>query len=433
MFRSCGRGILSNMGSHDAELLDEGLIMIEKGIEVVRRYAQSELGGEVLTAALRRAFEQSNRLEAARTALVGELDRCEQARPDGPKERSVPSWLHWEAHLTENAAHGQVRLARELPGLPHTAAAFQRGEIGYQHVSTIARALERVERWGAGGCRDSAEVLLVEQARHCDPYELDQWARDLRHRLAPEDLAAEERERHRRRFLSLRRRQDGMTRLEGMLDEEGGATLRTALEGLLGPRRRGDERTPEQRRADGLVGIARQALDSGRLPSQGGEKPHLVVTASVETLRGDPGAPAALLNWFHPISGEMARRIGSDARLTPVWLQDRNPLWVGRTQRTVNRKLRLALHLRDRGCSTPRCDRAPSWTQAHHRKPWSKGGTTDIENTESQCLLHHSEADDGYQTEVLPDGRVRRYRPRDVPQAGPAIHEPPPDVGGRGP
>ena len=407
--------------------------MIEKGIEAICRYGRSELGGEVLIGAVRRAFEQGNRFEAVRTALVGELDRCERERADGPGEQSVPSWLHWETHLTENAAYGLVRLARGLSDMPHAAAAFQRGEISYQHVGTIARAVERVERWGAGGCRDSAEVLLVEQGRHCDPYELDQWAKDLRHRLSPDDLAAAEREQRQRRYLSLRRRWDGMTKGEFLLDEEGASTLRTAMEGLLGPRRKGDERTPEQRRADGLVGIARQALDSGRLASRGGEKPHLVVTASVETLRGDPGAPAALLNWFHPISGEMARRIASDGKWTPVWLQDGNPLWVGRTQRSVNRKLRLALNLRDRGCSTPRCDRPPSWTQAHHKKKWSKGGTTDIENTESQCLLHHSQADEGYETEILPDGRVRRSRAREGPRFGPAIHELPPDSAGRGP
>ena len=100
---------------------------------------------------------------------------------------------------------------------------------------------------------------------------------------------------------------------------------------------------------------------------------------------------------------------------------------------TVNRKLRLALNLRDRGCATPRCERAPSWTQAHHRRQWSKGGTTDIENTESQCLRHHSEADEGYRTEILPDGRVRRFRPREGQRFGPAIHEPPPESAGRGP
>ncbi|MBO0702822.1 MAG: DUF222 domain-containing protein, partial [Candidatus Dormibacteraeota bacterium] len=266
------------MGSYDAELLDEGLIMIEKGIDVICRYGRGGLGGEVLTGVLRRAFEQGSRLEAARTALVGELDRVERERPDGERERSVPAWLHWEAHLTENAAHGQVRLARQLTGLPHAAAAFQRGEISYQHVVQIARAVEQVERWGSGDCADSAEVLLIEQARNCDPYELSNWAKDLRHRLAPEDLAAEERGQRQRRFLGLQRRWDGMTKLEGMLDEEGASTLRTALDGLLGPRRKDDERTPGQRRADGLVAIARQALDGGQLPSRAGEKPHLVVT-----------------------------------------------------------------------------------------------------------------------------------------------------------
>jgi hypothetical protein len=402
----------TNMGSHDAELLDEGLIMIEKGIQVLTRYGRSELGGEVLTGALRRAFEQGNRLAAAQTALVGELDRVERERPDGEKKRSVPTWLHWETRVTGSAAHGQVRLARQLPGLPHAAAAFQRGAISYQHTMTIAREVERVRQWGSEDYAGSAEVLLVEQARYCDPYELSQWARDLRHRFAPEDLAAEEREQHQRRYFSMGRRWDGMTRIEGMLDPEGAGTLRVAMEGLLGPRLKGDERTPGQRQADGLVGVARKALDSGQLPSRGGEKPHLVVTASVETLRGDPGAPAALLNWFYPISGEMARRIGSDGKYTPVWVQDGNPLWVGRTQRTVNKKLRLALHLRDRGCTNPRCDRPPGWVQGHHKTKWSEGGTTDYDNTESQCAIHHPQADEGYQTEILPDGRLRVFRPR---------------------
>ncbi|MBO0706482.1 MAG: DUF222 domain-containing protein [Candidatus Dormibacteraeota bacterium] len=80
-------------------------------------------------------------------------------------------------HLTENAAHGQVRLARQLTGLPHAAAAFQRGEISCQHVVQIVRAVEQVERWGSGDCADSAEVLLIEQARNCDPYELSNWER----------------------------------------------------------------------------------------------------------------------------------------------------------------------------------------------------------------------------------------------------------------
>ncbi|MBO0690534.1 MAG: hypothetical protein J2P40_13305, partial [Candidatus Dormibacteraeota bacterium] len=83
-------------------------------------------------------------------------------------------------------------------------------------MGTIARAVERVKRWGAGGCVNSAEALLSSRPGTATHYELDEWAKDLRHRLAPEDLAAEERDRHQRRFLSLRRRWDGMTQLQGM-------------------------------------------------------------------------------------------------------------------------------------------------------------------------------------------------------------------------
>ncbi|MBO0690533.1 MAG: DUF222 domain-containing protein [Candidatus Dormibacteraeota bacterium] len=128
------------MGSHDAELFDQALDMLERSIEGICRYGRSEFGGEVLTAAVRRVFQEGNRLEAARTGLVGELDRCERERADGPREQSVPSWLHWEAHLTQNAAYGLVRLARELPRLPHAAAAFQRGESA---TSTWARSRGR--------------------------------------------------------------------------------------------------------------------------------------------------------------------------------------------------------------------------------------------------------------------------------------------------
>ena len=77
--------------------------------------------------------------------------------------------------------------------------------------------------------------------------------------------------------------------------------------------------------------------------------------------------------------------------------------------------------------------------QPRHRAPgrphWSEGGTTDIDNTESRCAIHHPQADDGYQTEILPDGRLRVFRPqdRDGLRFGPAIDEPPPDSGGRGP
>ncbi|HEY7283544.1 MAG TPA: HNH endonuclease [Actinomycetota bacterium] len=46
------------------------------------------------------------------------------------------------------------------------------------------------------------------------------------------------------------------------------------------------------------------------------------------------------------------------------------------------------LRHRDRGCTFPGCA-ATRWTQAHHIRWWSRGGTTDLDNLVLTCLFHH--------------------------------------------
>src|SRR5919109_3111280 len=107
-----------------------------------------------------------------------------------------------------------------------------------------------------------------------------------------------------------------------------------------------------------LFRSARRALDSGELPARAGQKPHLLVSTTLETLRGDPGAGVALLNWKTPISGELVRRIATDAELIPMLVdQQGNPLWLGRRRRTSTDKQFLALMHRDRRCRWPGCNR----------------------------------------------------------------------------
>jgi hypothetical protein len=77
--------------------------------------------------------------------------------------------------------------------------------------------------------------------------------------------------------------------------------------------------------------------------------------ATLETLRGDPGAPAALLDRGFPISGRALQRIAGDAEITPILLSTRgDPLRVGRKYRTATRKMRKALAERDRSVSSTR-------------------------------------------------------------------------------
>ena len=269
------------------------------------------------------AFSARNQLDHALTCAVGAFDRrAEQSHDLADTVGLAPAtWLSHNLGIGPSAAHAQVRVARRLGSLPATAKAFERGQLSAQHVSVVSRAVESVER--GGGDAGLAEALMLEEAGRRNPHALHRWGLGLLHRLAPREMEAEEERRHRNRSLHLRELFDGGYALEGYLDPIGGATVKTAIEAVLGPRARGDERSPGQRRADAVVELATMALDGGRLPVRGGQRPHLLVTASLETLRADPGAPAALLDWgFRAPRG--ADRPGGDETAPPLACRSRS-------------------------------------------------------------------------------------------------------------
>jgi len=197
---------------------------------------------------------------------------------------------------------------------------------------------------------------------------------------------------------------------------------------VLGPRAKDDHRPPDVRRADGLDQMVDRVLDSGRLPVRGGQRPHLTITASLETLRADPGAPAALLDWGFPISGKALRQVAVDAEITPILVSPGgDPLHVGRRYRTATRKMRKALAERDRRCVWPGCDRPPAWCAGHHRRLWVEGGPTDVDEMTLLCGLHHRKYHAGIRLRRLADGRVEEVPPEALgPVYGPAVHSPPP-------
>jgi hypothetical protein len=384
-----------------------------------------------MTHVMTTAFTDRNRMDAALTGAIGALDRAAQKAPDSELTAglSCAAWLSQNLHISSSAGYAQVRLARQLPSLPDTASAFERGDISPQHASVVARSVELVTR--GGGDPGDAESLLLEEAMQRDPRDLFRWGLSLVHQLAPQEMEAEEERRVDRRYLYMREAFDGGFDVEGYLDPERGARLKTALNGVLGPRPKGDERSPGQRRADGLDEIVTQVLDRGELPVRGGQKPHLTITATLETLRGDPGAPAALLDWGFPISGKALRRIAGDAEITPILLSGKgDPLHVGGKYRTATMKMNKAMAERDRTCVWPGCTDTPEWCQGHHaERPWALGGGTEVEGMALLCIDHHQKLEEGWRLEKLPDGsRVAHPPRRRGPVWGPAIHDPPPPL-----
>src|SRR5438445_947218 len=191
------------IGAADGEALGEGLIQIrESGIDP---------------------------LEAAFANGVRRFDESGEYKADGAL--SLIAWLKWKCKLSGGAAAERAEIARQMEKLPQTEAAFASGDLGYQHVALIARTAEHV---GAAAVRKE-EGRLVQAAQTHDPGQFVGVTKNFEHRVDAEGALTEANRAHTRRYLHLSEPQDGMVRIDGLLDAEGGATLRGALEPFMQP------------------------------------------------------------------------------------------------------------------------------------------------------------------------------------------------------
>ena len=237
---------------------------------------------------------------------------------------SPTAWLIAATGDPPPVCRSRVRVALALQHMDHTRRAFAAGELSECRVRLLADA-----RDDAPDLFRRDEPLLVEQARtlpvRAFPLALAHWRR-----LADPDGAQTDASRaFLRRRLHISPTWAGMVRLDGDLDPESGQTVLTAIRSLAEPAALdpADRRSPEQRRADALVEICLRFLDSPHRPTQGGERPHLLLTLSPADLSGD-----GLIDLeAGPITAEAARRIACDAVVSRVVLDaDSVPIAIGR-------------------------------------------------------------------------------------------------------
>ncbi len=296
------------------------------------------------------------------------------------------SWLRRACRLLPGAAVQRAEVARNLPSLPDISKALAAGDIGFHHAAVVAHSVTEV------GVEAVArqEPTLLEAAHNLDPKRLSYVTRTIRYCEDADGALAADNENYDRRYLHISQTLNGIFVIDGQLDAEGGAIVRTAINACEQPFRHDDQTTGSQRRADALVELCRQRLDAGTLPETGGQKPHLTVTASIETLTKMPGAPAGAIEWSQPINAEVVRRIACDCAMTRVLLDGRSePINVGRCTRTFPPAMMRALAVRDKHCRFPGCDRPPAWCDGHHLIHWIDGGETSVANGCLLCRRHH--------------------------------------------
>ena len=348
-------------------------------------------------------------LEKERLRRLAEIDRRRLFERDG--HLSAASWLAAAFKVSWGAARDQVRMARALEEMPETREAVDAGELSLSAVRVLVAA-----RDADPAAFGKAETELVQAARiHC-MNDLRRVAAYWRQAVERERAAqGEDRARQWRRlhasvtFL-------GMVRVDGNLDPETGETLLTALRAVLDAEsksgRKGDGRTPAQRRADALGEICRQWLDTAERPSVGGEQPHVTVTVDADALRG-AGDGVTELDHVGPVDPAVARRLACDSSVMRVVMSGRSePLDVGRRTPVIPPAMRRAVIVRDRHCRFPGCDRPHPWCDSHHLVHWADGGPTALPNLVLLCRRHHRlvHRPGGFRLE-LQDGRPVFRRP----------------------
>lgn len=387
---------------------------------VARLCADAPVGGapEQLADELRRLARVKDQVAlafAVRAGTFAATDYCDADAGVSPYQ-----WIRDECKVSGGVVSDALAVAESAQTLRESIGAMEAGRIGFGHLALLAHTTVVVTQSPAAERFDERPLL-----RQAERHSVSRFRRDCAHARHAADTASflnEHIDTVEARFLDVSTREDGCVWVRGFFDSVGGANLRTVLDAL--GRREGpdDIRTRNKRNADALDELLDHCLRCPDILGGSTRAPQLMVTASIETLRGTPGAPAADLEFAGPIPGETARRLACDANIVKVQMDaDGNVADVSRSRRMPNTATRRKLALRDGGCVWPGCERPASWTVPHHLIHWAHGGNHALENLVSLCTRHHWKVHEGgWQLIVTDDRRVLTLAPHtEAPRARP--------------
>ena len=267
--------------------------------------------------------------------------------------------------------------------------------MGADHLDVIVKTLAKIPSTASAGQRELAESALVENARILDSCDVKRIARqvlawldqDGPEPVDPPELPVNE--------LHVDTQRNGDVCFVGRLGPEAGALLVGLLSPLAKPHPVAgvcDGRGVGEWQGDAFAELVRLSANAAVVPVDGGGRPHLMVTMSLEELRAEVGR--GRLGGVADLGGlsvRQVRRIACDAKVVPMVLDgDSRPLDVGRARRSAPSGVRKALVWRDGGCAFPACARPAGWTDAHHVRYWVDGGSTSVANMTLLCRRHHT-------------------------------------------
>jgi hypothetical protein len=338
------------------------------------------------------------------------------------------AWWATTTRMTKPEAHRLARLAHALDCAHEPVRdALAAGDLLLDQAQVIVEAVDALPSDLVDPeVTAHAETHLIGLAADHDARALRVLGRRILDVLAPEigeqhqRPVLEREEEHARQAARFTLLDDGHGRCHGRftLPSLHGTMLKKALLAIAAPQHQaatsaasnlGDRVAAPLRMGQAFMEYL-ETYPTDRLPHAGGLDATVVVTMDLDTLLG--GLKPASIDLGGTISAAEARRLACEAAIIPVVLGGKSEILdVGRSQRFHTKAHRIALALRDGGCTAQGCDWPPGMCHAHHNLPWHQGGHTSIHNGRLLCPRHHSYAHHPkYQMNDTRNGKVSFYR-----------------------
>lgn len=372
----------------------------------------------VLRSELKRMKHVHSKFEAQMARLTHAADAAGAHIGTGAKDTA--EWLGKQTGTSTRKNRTAAELGKAMADSDELADAVTSGEVSTDQAAAAVGA--------AAG--EALDAEIVETIADLPLPDVKPTVENWRNRKDPDrdaDLADKQRARRR---LTVTEAPDGMFHVDGLLDPESGAIVRTTLDGIMNASAfDGTNRTRDQRRADALTQLC-QAASKGQIKG-GRSNTKLIAMAPFETIT-ERAAKRGVTHVGPTLDPETVRRLACDAGIHRLITGPGSSILdFGYENRLVSENLFLALVARDRHCRWPGCTLRATWCDAHHIVHRTDHGPTNDENLVLLCHRHHQLSHQpgwtmtgtGAELTVTnPDGSVEISRPpgADPPTAQPA-------------
>jgi len=322
------------------------------------------------------------------------------------RQELVAAELGWSPSVAGNRMEDARRLCEDLPQVLDLLDA---GALSERHARVVVDAVVGLNPAEAA----LVQAAVVGKAPGLTVPQLRRAARRAAMAAVPELAAVRAQEAAAERRVSLRAVEDGMAELVATLPAADAECVFAALDGCARAAGRAAGWAGEEpglvgaRRADALVGWARQALADPAVTEATTRRVEAQVVIDLPTLLGLADNPGELAG-LGPIPAEVARALavddGAGWRRLVVEPVTGCLLDYGSEVYRPPKELRDYLLARDRRCRFPGCRRRAEACDVDHAIPHPHGPTAAC-NCECLCRRHHRmKTHGGWHLQLSPDG-----------------------------